>query len=91
MTLVNPAGTETAFFEHIRRADVTGSFRPMGRIQSAATVAAEIVQCIRRPKIEVYPYRISRAVAWVNALAPSILDRFMIPFYRERMNRKTGS
>ncbi len=88
--LINPAGTQTEFFEQVRRGDVAGKFRPMGHIQPASAVAEAIVRCIRKPRIEVYPYRVSRIVAWANAVAPSLVDRMMIPFFHDRIRAKTG-
>jgi len=88
VSVINPAGTETEFSEHVRQAGIAGSFKPMGRIQSAETVAREIVECIRKPKLEVYPYRASRALAWLNTIAPSLADRVMTPFFRDRFKAK---
>ncbi len=89
VTLINPAGTETEFFAHVRHGDVTGPFKPMGRILSASAVARSIVDAIRKPKVEVYPYGISRALVWANALAPSLLDKLMMPYLRDRMRART--
>jgi short-subunit dehydrogenase len=88
VTTINPAATKTEFFDHIRQGDVSGPFKPMGRVLPAAAVARDIVEVIRKPKIEVYPYRLSRAMAWANALAPSLLDKLMMPYLRERLRGK---
>ena len=88
VSLINPAATDTEFSERVRRADVAGKFKAMGYVQPASTVARAIVECIRKPKIEVYPYRVSRAFAWLNVIAPSILDKVMIPYLRDRIARK---
>ena len=60
----------------------------MGKMQTAEVVARTIVDCIRNPKVEIYPYSISRVVAWANAVAPSLLDKIMAPYFRERIRAK---
>jgi short-subunit dehydrogenase len=85
VSLINPAATESEFPDHVRRADVAGKFKPIGHVQSAQTVARTIVDCIRSPKIEVYPYRVSRALVWLNSMAPSLVDKVMRSYLRDRM------
>ena len=85
VSIINPAATETEFSDHVRYGDVKGRFRAVGRVQSAAEVAAAIVRCIKDPKVEVYPYRVSRLLTWANAVAPSLVDRLMTRFFRERI------
>jgi short-subunit dehydrogenase len=89
VTLVNPAATETEFFRHVRSGDVSGPLKPMGRVLPASAVAKDIVNAIRHPKVEVYPYVISRVMVWANALAPSLLDKLMMPYLRERLRNRT--
>jgi short-subunit dehydrogenase len=89
VSLINPAATATEFAEKIRRGDIVGKFKPLGHVQPAQVVAQAIVDCIRKPKIEVYPYRLSRGFAWLNAIAPSIVDKVMMPYFRERFRAKT--
>jgi short-subunit dehydrogenase len=88
VSLVNPAATDTAFFGNIRRGDVVGKFKPMGYVQSPWAVAAAIVSCIRNPKLEVYPHRISRLIVWLNAVVPSLVDKVMVPYFRDRIGAK---
>jgi short-subunit dehydrogenase len=85
VSIINPAATETEFGDNVRRVDAGAKFKAMGHIQSAGEVAAAIVRCIRDPKLEVYPYRTSRALVWANAIAPSLVDKIMSRFFRERM------
>jgi short-subunit dehydrogenase len=85
VSIVSPAATQSEFPDHIRHGDVTERFKPMGRVQTAEKVAEDIVRCIRRPRPEVYPYGMSRLLVWVNAIAPSLVDRLMIPYFRDRM------
>ena len=41
---------------------------------AALDVARAIVRCAKRPRPEVYPYPLARAVVWLNAFAPSLAD-----------------
>jgi short-subunit dehydrogenase len=72
---VHPVSTATEFAEVALRASPGRSSGPMGPQQSALDVARAIVGCVRRPRAEVYPHRLSRAVVWLNALAPGLVDR----------------
>jgi short-subunit dehydrogenase len=85
ISIINPGATETEFGASVRVGDVTEKFKNMGHIQSAAEVAAEIVRCIKQPKAEVYPYRVGRLLVWANAIAPSLVDKLMARFLRERL------
>jgi len=85
VSIINPAATQTEFGEHVRYGDVKTRFKSRGRIQSAEEVAAAIVRCIKHPKVEVYPYGVSRFLAWANALAPSLVDRIMLRFFNDRV------
>jgi short-subunit dehydrogenase len=91
VSLINPAATATEFAASIRTGDVVGKFKHIGHVQSAQVVAQTIVDCIRKPRIEVYPYRISRAFAWLSVIAPSILDKVMMPYFRDRMRAKAAT
>jgi len=84
VSLINPATTRTEFTEHVRRGDVSGQFKPIGYVQPAQIITRRIVECIRRAKAEVYPYRLSRVLAWLNTIAPSLADKVMMPYFRDR-------
>jgi NADP-dependent 3-hydroxy acid dehydrogenase YdfG len=58
-----------------------------GPRQSVDVVARAIVACMIRPRPEVYPYRPSRLLAIVNALAPGWTDRLVRRFGRRRINQ----
>jgi hypothetical protein len=47
---------------------------PVGPQQSADDVARAIVRGVRRPRAEIYPHRLSRALVVLNALAPGLVD-----------------
>ena len=90
MSVINPAGTKTEFGDAIRLGDVKERFKTIGRIQSAEEVAESIVRCIKQPKIEVYPYGISRTLVWANAVAPSLVDKLMTRFLRQRLEARAS-
>jgi short-subunit dehydrogenase len=85
VSIINPAATYSEFQEHIRQGDVFGKFKSIGHVQRAEEVADAIVRCIKRPVAEVYPYRKGRILAWVNAIAPSLVDKIMARYLRERL------
>ena len=72
---VHPIGTETEFGVVAAREsgndDVGGGVGPQ---QSAQAVANAIVRAAQRPRPEVYPYPLSRAIVWLAALAPGLSD-----------------
>jgi len=72
---VHPIGTATEFAEVASRMSGGRVGGPLGPQQTAADVARAIVRAARRPRPEIYPYRLSRAVTWVNALFPGLMDR----------------
>jgi NADP-dependent 3-hydroxy acid dehydrogenase YdfG len=72
---VHPVATATEFAEVAARASPGRAGGPMGPQQSARDVAQAIVRCARRPRAEVYPHRLSRAIVWINALVPGLVDR----------------
>jgi short-subunit dehydrogenase len=88
VSIISPAATASEFGDSIRYGDVTEKFRAAGPVQTAEQVAETIVRCIKNPKAEVYPNRASRLLVWVNALAPSLVDRIMVRFLRERINAR---
>jgi len=72
---VHPIGTETEFGEvAARESGKDSAAGGVGPQQSAAAVARAIVRCARRPRPEVYPYPLSRAIVWLGALAPGLSD-----------------
>jgi NAD(P)-dependent dehydrogenase (short-subunit alcohol dehydrogenase family) len=72
---VHPIGTETEFGEVAARESGDDTVNaPVGPQQSARTVAEAIVRCARHPRPEVYPYPLSRAIVWLSALAPGLVD-----------------
>jgi short-subunit dehydrogenase len=86
VSIINPAATRTEFGDVIRREDPTKSYRAIGPSQSAEHVAASIVRCIERPKIEVYPFWAGWLVACINTIAPSIVDAVILRSARGRLS-----
>jgi short-subunit dehydrogenase len=90
VSVISPAATLTEFGDSIRYGDVTRKFKAAGGTQSAEEVAATIVRCINNPKAEVYPNRASRLLVWANAIAPSLVDRIMVRFLRDRLSARAA-
>jgi 3-oxoacyl-[acyl-carrier protein] reductase len=83
VSVVCPVSTQTEFREAEEQTfgyAVTG----VGPRQSAAHVAQAILACLRRPRAEVYPLRLSRALVVLNALAPGLTDRIIQKYGRRR-------
>jgi short-subunit dehydrogenase len=78
-----PISTATEFHDAIHR-DYGFEVRGRGPKQTAAAVADAVVRCINHPRAEVYPYRLSRALAVLNILAPALSDRLVQRFNRTR-------
>jgi len=75
-TTVYPISTETEFFDVLVRESGPIS-RSAGPRQSAGQVAQAIEWAILRPVPEVYPHRVSRGLAVLNAIAPGFCDRLV--------------
>jgi short-subunit dehydrogenase len=71
---VHPVATVTEFGEVAARESGSDDVGGIGPEQSARAVAEAIVRCARRPRPEVYPYPPSRAIVWLNAVAPGLCD-----------------
>ncbi len=81
VTMVYPISTETEFRQAMAREwgqDVAGR----GPRQSPERVAAAMVAALRRPRADVYPYRVSRLAAVGSALMPGLVDRVARRFAR---------
>jgi short-subunit dehydrogenase len=84
VSIVSPAATESEFGENVRHGRVKAKFKPTGMVQSAEDVARSIVECIRHPKLEVYPNRTSRLLTWASVISPAIVDRVIANYYKDR-------
>ncbi len=82
-SVVFPISTATEFHDAIRR-DYGFEIHGRGPKQSAGSVAEAVLRCIDHPRAEVYPYGVSRALAVLNILAPSLADRVVQRFSRRK-------
>jgi hypothetical protein len=48
-------------------------------------VAEAMMRCVRRPRPEVYPHAMSRALTILNAVAPGLCDRVVLRYARHRV------
>jgi NADP-dependent 3-hydroxy acid dehydrogenase YdfG len=83
VTVVYPVSTESEFFDvmsHETGKEVTRAFGPR---QDTSAVADAIARAIAHPVPEVYPHFKSRALVWLNAVAPGFTDRVVKRFGRK--------
>jgi short-subunit dehydrogenase len=83
VSVVFPVSTETEF-RHAMARDYGQGVSGLGPRQHVDVVAAAIVGCVRRPRAEVYPHAMSRALGVLNALAPAFTDRLVRKYGRRR-------
>jgi short-subunit dehydrogenase len=83
VSVVYPVSTETEF-RHAMQRDYGHAVAGVGPRQSVDVVAESIVDCIRRPRPEVYPHALSKALAVLNAAAPGLTDRVVRRYSRRR-------
>jgi short-subunit dehydrogenase len=76
VTVVYPISTATEFQEVMVRESGFAT-RAAGPRQSADKVAEAVVRAIERPVPEVYPFRLSKGLAVINAIAPGLADRIV--------------
>jgi short-subunit dehydrogenase len=84
VTCVYPVSTPTEFIDAMAR-DYGHRISGLGPKQSVDDVARAIVGCVERPRPEVYPHRLSRGLAVLNALVPAFTDRFVRKYGRRRV------
>jgi short-subunit dehydrogenase len=87
VSVVFPVSTETEFRQAMVR-DYGHAVSGIGPQQSMDDVARAIVACIHRPVPEVYPHRLSRALAVLNVVAPAFTDRLVRKYGRRRETRE---
>ena len=83
VTSVFPVRTTTEFRDAIAR-DFGFRVEGQGPAQSAEHVARRILGAVKRPRPEVYPYRLSKLLAIATVVAPGLIDRFIRRFARQR-------
>jgi short-subunit dehydrogenase len=82
-SVIYPVSTRTEFHDAMY-SNFGHAVKGKGPKQSVDVVVDAIVDCIERPRAEVYPYWPSRWLRVLNALAPSITDRVMRRFSRRQ-------
>lgn len=80
-SVVFPISTATEFHATIRR-DYGRDIGAAGPRQSADEVARAIVECIVRPRAEVYPYSRAKLLSILSVTAPAQADRLVHRFRR---------
>jgi short-subunit dehydrogenase len=88
VSAVFPVSTTTEF-RHAMERDFGHHVSGLGPKQSVDHVAAAMVDCLKRPRPEVYPHRMSRGLAIFNAIAPSLADRLVRKYGRRRVVEPT--
>lgn len=83
VSVVYPVSTDTEF-RHAMERDYGHSVSGLGPSQSVDQVARAVVACVRRPRPEVYPHRMSRALTVLNAVAPGFTDTLVRRYGRRR-------
>jgi short-subunit dehydrogenase len=83
VTVVYPISTDTEFFDVMTRETGTVVARAHGPRQPVTVVADAIARAIERPVAEVFPHFKSRALVWLNAVAPAFTDRLVQRFGRK--------
>jgi len=76
VTVVYPISTATEFHEVMVRESGFAT-RAAGPRQSADRVAEAVARAIERPVPELYPFRWSKGLAVINAIAPGLADRIV--------------
>lgn len=82
VSTVYPISTETGFFRAMTEASGFAT-RATGPRQRPEVVADAIVRALDRPVPEIYPYRLSKGLAILNAVAPGLCDRLVRRWKRE--------
>lgn len=83
VSVVYPVSTDTEFFDVMSRETGTLVKRSYGPRQNVEKVADAIARAVAHPIPEVYPHALSRALVWLNALAPGLCDRVVKGFGRK--------
>lgn len=82
LSTVFPISTESEFL-HVMTQESGFATRAKGPRQRAEDVADAIARALDRPVPEIYPYRLAKGLAIINAIAPSLCDRLVKRWGRE--------
>ncbi|PYQ82733.1 MAG: hypothetical protein DMG03_16625 [Acidobacteria bacterium] len=72
VSVVYPVSTESEFFDVMSRETGTAITHAFGPRQDTSIVADAIARAIERPVPEVFPHFQSRALVWLNTMAPGL-------------------
>ena len=75
---VHPIATVTEFAEVAVKESSGRKGAPIGPRQTAEQVAEAMVRGVRRPRAEIHPYPGARGLVVLNALFPSLVDRWAV-------------
>ena len=87
-SLVYPVSTETEFRDAIKR-DFGQEATGRGPKQSAESVARAILDCVKHPRPEVYPYAKAKWLSVVSVIAPGFADRLVQKYERQSSTMKS--
>ena len=73
---VHPIATTTEFSSVALKESGGRGGSPVGPLQTAEQVAAAMVRAVRNPGAEVHPYWLARGLVALNAVFPSLIDRW---------------
>ncbi len=73
---VHPIATSTEFGEVALKESAGRKGAPIGPVQTAEQVAEAMVRAVQKPRPEVHPYPLARGLVVLNAIAPSLADRW---------------
>ena len=73
---VHPIATRTEFGAVALKESGGRKGSPVGPVQTAEQVAEAMVRAARNPRAEVHPYPMARALVALNAMVPSLVDRW---------------
>ncbi len=83
-SLVYPVSTRTEFREAIQR-DFGQEATGLGPQQSAEDVARSILDCVRHPRPEVYPYKKAKWMSIAAVIAPGLVDKIVQKYARKKV------
>jgi len=90
ISVVFPVSTTTEFRQAMAR-DFGHNVSGLGPEQPVDDVARAIVDCLRRPRPEVFPHAKSRALAVLNVIAPKFTDSLVRKYGRRRVVEPTSA
>ncbi len=91
LSVVCPISTATEFSDVMTRETGGDVSRSLGPAQPVDVVAEAIARALDHPVPEIYPYRKSRGLVLLNAVAPGLADKIVQKFGRKPVPRPASS